>query len=190
MNDVIGAPEIVVIRGRVFWFSPLNDYEEACLESWIRWSTNNPSLSLNEEAGFEALDCLAGSLQVLYQSLRRTEPNETILSLEKFLEGSEVAAKDIFEAWLRINYSTLSASSKPPSSISSKEAEASEADIYTFLGKYYKWASPEVVSRMTRKQKQVYIEAIVGKSGDSLTFDTEEEYQAWLLEKNRTKGST
>lgn len=178
-NDVIGAPEIVVIKGRVFWFSPLNDFENSCLESWIKWRLNR-SVDLATDEAFAQLESVAGSTQLLYQSIRRTEPNETVVTLSQFLDDDEVACCDVYSAWLKINYSeTTQTSSKGESS--NDNADIGISDIYTLLGKYYKWASPFVVAQMTKQQQLVYLEAIHGKSGDSLFFDDADDYERWRL---------
>lgn len=176
VNDVIGAPEIVEIKGRIFWFSPLNDFEEACLEAWVRWYTDG-------EEGIESEEfaTTAGAVQLLYQSIRRTEPAETVESLTEFV-GIDYAdaVSDIYDAWMQLNYSGYpqnASTTKPNVSATA----TSLSDVYVFLAKHYQWASPDVVSRMTKKQQLIYIEAIVGKSGDSLFFDTAEAYEEWRL---------
>lgn len=180
-NDVIGAPEIVVIKGRVFWFSPLNDFENSCLESWVKWRLNR-SVDLATDEAFTQLESVAGSTQLLYQSIRRTEPNETVSALAKFLDGDEVACDDIYAAWIKINYSETTQSvvaAKESTSDGGNKFDIS--DIYTLLGIYYKWASPVVVAQMTKQQQLIYLEAINGKHGDSLFFNDSDDYERWRL---------
>lgn len=181
MNDIIGAPEIVVIKGRVFWFSPLNDFECACLEAWVRWRTNGEEQELASERTFAELASNAGAAQLLFQSIKRTEPT-SIETLIEFLDGDKVACETVYSEWLRINYSDL-ADEKPEQKPTrkSKEVSGTIEDVYVVLGKHYPWASPEVVARMTKKQQLVYLEAIDGKNGDGLFFATEEDYQRWKL---------
>lgn len=180
-NDVIGAPEIVVIKGRVFWFSPLNDFENSCLESWIKWRLNR-SVDLATDEAFTQLESVAGSTQLLYQSIRRTEPNETAVTLAKFLDDDEVACYDVYSSWLKINYSDSTQTSTSSKDTTTNDVgDVSISDIYTLLGRYYKWASPFVVAQMTKQQQLVYLEAINGKSGDSLFFNDSDDYERWRL---------
>lgn len=183
MNDILGAPEVVVIKGRVFWFSPLNDFEEACLEAWLRWRTGDAAISLASELAFVELNSVAGATQLLYRSIHRTEPQETVLNLFRFLAEDQNACDAIYEAWIDLNYS---ASEVLPQSSLGQKAECSDVDIYTLLGRKYHWATPFVVAQMTKKQQLIYLEAIVctNTASDSLTFDSDEEYQAWVLKNN------
>ncbi len=185
MNDIIGAPEIVVIKGRVFWFSPLTDFECSCLESWLRWRLEK-DIELEAEEAFDELATVVGATQLLYQSIRRTEPTETIATLAVFLDKDAEACEKIHQEWMRINYSGLE-EFVPKTNDSKSGSSGTVSDVYTFLGRHYKWASPSVVANMTRRQQLIYIQAIAGKNGSSLFFDSEEAFQRWQLSQPSSK---
>ena len=186
-NDIIGAPEIFVIKGRVFKFSPLNDYEMACLEAWLRWRTNSP-LNLLAQESLQELATIAGAAQLLYYSIKRTEVDVSIVTLAEFLSGDEDAALAVFEAWAKLNIHDLKLPElKQPEETSGKQSgkEGSIDDVYTLLSRYYKW-TPQQISQLTKYQQAAYLQAIVGgnsSANDGLFFDTEEEYQLYLANK-------
>jgi len=173
-NDIIGAPEIIVIKGRLFYFHPLTDYDEACLESWVKWRTSKDDI----DTLYSELESIAGAAQILYYSCRKSELSETVISYAQFLNGDEAACQDVYLAWIKVN-----TYDGPKSSIEATPGDGSEkcsvSDIYVLLGRFYKWASPEVVRQMTRRQQIIYLEATVQKQPNKLSFDSEEDFMLW-----------
>lgn len=170
MNDIIGAPVPVIIKGRVFHFSPLNDLESSSLDAWILWANDN-------KLDLAILATPAGAARILYYSIRRTEA----LSVEACYDviGEDVAAiGQVIDAWTEIN-------KLPEIHVAGTSKDLNKDinydDVYLELSKRYGW-TPQQIALLTSYQQLVYL-----GYNKPLTFDTEDEYKEWLLNVNRRK---
>lgn len=175
MNDIIGGPVPVIVKGRVFQFSPLNDLETSSLDAWILWANDGvlDSAVLSEARG---------AARLLYYSIARTDK----LSAEAcydFIADDIEAIHQVLDAWTKLNTLpeiTIAGSNQPI------DKDITYDDVYINLSTKYGW-TPQQISLLTSYQQLAYL----GHTPKpNLTFDTEEEYQEWLLNVNRRKQST
>ena len=157
-NDIVGAPEIVLVKGRVFHFSPLNDLEYATLFAWVKW---------REEAEEDALSTVAGAVQLLYISVKRTDN----LSFDECVEfiDTEDAANEVVEGYYKLN-------AFPDSDGDVADGKSlSKAEVYEYLSERYGWTIDQC--RLTTPiQQHLYISIINNKP---IQFNSEAEYRAW-----------
>lgn len=179
-NDVLASPEILVVKGVVFWLSPLSEYRKACLGAWIRWSSDgrcNGKLSNSES--LEQLESVAGSIQILYWSTRDTS-NKTVEELAEFIGDDAESAKDI------INF--FSELLKPPANmlagdLSTSGQPATEDEIYASLAQVYH-LTLEQIGQMTDVQQTILIRQAANVRQDgNLQFATEDDYLRWKATK-------
>lgn len=164
MNDIVGAPIPVIIKGRVFQFSPLNDIEASSLDAWILWANDNKISS-------EILMTRKGAAQVLYYSVKRTD-NLPLEQCFDFLETDECIS-EVIEAYIELNKlpEVDIAGDKQP-----VDKSVTYDDVYLELSKRYGW-TPQQISLLTSYQQLAYLGAIPKQV---LRFETGEEYEEWL----------
>lgn len=187
-NDIIGGPEPIIINSRLFQFSPLNDFELSALDSWVSWRLEKRCEALSDE-GLSELNTVAGSAQLLYQSVRRT-CSETVIQLAEFIDGNEYAIEDIYIAWWNLNWGEFDFGSTTigTEEISdAKTAKANSNEIYLHLSRLYRW-TPQQIAMLTPYQQLVYIRRFADEvKNDTVRHETVQEYQEWMLSKQNAK---
>src|ERR1700733_4141128 len=176
-NDIVGAPELFVIKARLFAFSPLNDFELSQLKAWVDWRAET-KVEQYSDVYFLHLATVAGAAQLLSISCR-VKP----ISVE---DAAAIIANDLETAiavndfWFKLNFIDVD---YPKVSIgnpdkSQPKQKNSQKDIYTVLSKAYKW-TPQQISMLTPYQQYVYAMATVRMP----VFATQAEYFQWLNSK-------
>ena len=155
MNDIVGSAELVIIKGRVFQFSPLNDLEYSTLDAWIRWRNDTYE---------EALATVAGAAQIMYLSVKRTDA-WTIEQCAEYLD--EDSANVVREFWLELNKIDL------PDEVGGKPDPDYKRKLYVALAEKYGWTYQEI--RLMTPYQQLWSL----KDDKPIVFDTEEEYRQW-----------
>jgi hypothetical protein len=188
-NDITAAPELYTFRGRLFSLSPLNEYEESCLEAWLRWRCEK-NVELYSELAANELQTIAGATQLLHQSIRRTEPNETVISLFEFISGDLDTVLEIYTAWLQVNsFDDIKLPATPAANDSKQSEETTKEYIYYVLSESFGW-HPDQIKLLTRVQKFKYVSRALDtdKSPDGKKrFATEDEYHQYMANKRNAK---
>lgn len=179
-NDIIGAPEPVLVKGRIFQFSPLNDLEYAALEAWVRFTTDNDNP--DGEATDIALSTERGLAQILYASVRRTD-GISIVEAAEMLEGDDDACAQVNAAFVKLNSIELeceTTGSDNTNDNTNVNPRKSKTNLYLELSNRYGWP-PQVIAVMTIYQQLVYAGVAIKNSGvdTRMHFDTEEELAEW-----------
>lgn len=183
-NDIIGAPEPVIIKDRIFYFAPLTAYELSRLEAWVQWRTNR-EVELLSESGLAEISTVAGAIQLLYYSTLRSQP-ANLIELGELVFEDEKACSDIYENWYRINFVEVAEVKFEGESTSKGPVDPNS--IYFQLTEVYGW-SPQTISQLTPHQQLVYLKRSLSSMPDrkTATFVDTEAYINWLNSPNGPK---
>lgn len=177
-NDIIAAPELFVIKGRLFSFSPLSDYKNAELVAWLRWSCGN-NVALESEEALAKFQTPEGAAKLL--SISTGEPWDSAIDLI----GDDLdCCADIYSNWLVLNLFEIDEPIKAEPSSTSPKIVKKDA-VYTALASHYGWTVHEIRD-MTPMQQYVFLKAAFDKAEaeESKTkFGTLSELQAYLASK-------
>lgn len=159
-NDIIGGPELLVVKARLFWLFPCSVMQLNCIEAWVRWTGNNRD---------EVLQTVAGAAQLLHFSCRT---GETALSFAQFLDGDVEAAIEVYLFWCELNYGK---SDLPKIESKSKAipTESPDVMITKTLAARYRY-SLETINSLTPVQQIHLLHGDV--EAPSNTFATDDDY--------------
>lgn len=180
-NDIIGGPEPVIIGRRLFYFSPLNDFELSALDAWVSWRLEKRCEALSDE-GFSELETVAGTTQILYQSIHRN-CSETVLQLAEFVNNDKQICTEIFNAWHKLNFEDFDLIETQVSNVAEREtlksAKQNFNETYLKLSTYYRWL-PQQIAMLTPYQQLVYLRRYTeDRKNLPVHHDSVEEYFEW-----------
>lgn len=178
-NDVVAAPTIFVIKARVFYFSPLSDYEMSAVEAWAKF--NRVASEISDIAMHEAWQTQPGAAQLLYWSTRKFV-RRSPMYFAKLVE-TDVDAFDIYKFWSDLNIveygehvNRLFPPVDKPSASNTSDQDLRES-IYRDLGARYGYSIHQIRA-MTRVQQLIMWSSEI-PAKKSNYFATDAEYLAW-----------
>ena len=185
-NDIIGGPEPIIIKGRFFKFSPLNDYEFSWLDAWVSFRLEKKTEALSDE-GFKELQSFAGCAQLLLASISRNEM-ATILELGELLINDAEACDEVFNFWYKLNFEIEwpeipSAPAQPTGDKANRKQNSNY--LYTTLSMRYKW-TPQQIAQLTPYQQLAYAQRCIASKPATLEFNSPEEYNQWLQDREQS----
>ena len=185
-NDIIGGPEPIIIKGRFFKFSPLNDYEFSWLDAWVSFRLEKKLEALSDE-GFAELQTFAGCAQLLFASVARNEA-VTIVEIGELLIGDSQACSEMFDFWYKLNFEVKwpELSSAPAQPTGDKTTRAANSNfLYTTLSMRYKW-TPQQIAQLTPYQQLAYAQRCIEHTAEPLKFATYDDYLKWSQSEGQT----
>lgn len=190
-NDIIGGPELIDIKGRLFQFSPLNDFEFAAIDAWVSWRLERRCEAISDD-GFSQLRTVAGVAQILYQSVHRNHP-DTVVQLAEFIgaEKWDDTCDRIYDQWYKLNFEDFEFDTEIKEEVDKVQdkGKASNANsLYVALSRMYSW-TPQQIGLLTPYQQMVYLmQGHMRERKKTLQFNSVEDYQKWLLTRPDTNG--